>query len=341
MTRPIYLDRNENTYGPAPACYDVLRRIDRSRLSTYDRSFVSGSKGMLTARLARDFHLPESRIILGYGAEQILKQIIQCYLDESGTLMVPAFSWWYYKRIASEVGARTVEYPMAKNSDRFAYDLPGMRSVFARERPGIVFISSPNNPTGNTITRDDLAEVLRDLKDALVVIDEAYTFHDETAYVTDLVNAHPRLLILRTFSKYYALAGMRIGFAVIGEGFQKLAEFTNRYLGYHRLSEEIALAALDSPAYYREIAMKMEADRERYYAVLGALPGYTVFRSEANFILVEIPPSHRERLERGLLNRELHLKFLDEPLLSSHVRITLGTPEENSAVIETITALAR
>jgi histidinol-phosphate aminotransferase len=295
---------------------------------------------MLTARLARDFRLPEGRIILGYGAEQILKQIVQCYLGAAGTLMVPAYSWWYYKRIASEVGARTIEYPMAKKADRFAYDLPGMRSVFARERPGIVFISSPNNPTGNTIARDDLAKILADLKDALVVIDEAYTFHDETAYVTELVNAHPRLLILRTFSKYYALAGMRIGFAVVGEEFQKLAEFTNRYLGYHRVSEEIALAALDSPDYYRDIAAKMDADRERYYAVLGALPGYTVFRSEANFVLVEIPLSHRERLEKGLLERGLHLKFMDEPLLNSHVRITLGTTEENSAVMETMTALA-
>lgn len=341
MTPPIFLDRNENNYGPAPACFEVLRRADRTLLSWYDRSFVSGSKGILTARLAREFRLPEDRIILGYGAEQILKQMIQCYLDRSGTLMVPAYSWWYYKRIASEAGARTVEYPMTKLKDRFGYDIPGMRLVYGRERPGIVFISSPNNPTGNTIARADLASILAELGPSLVVIDEAYVLHDETAYVTDLVNAHPNVLVLRTFSKYYALAGIRVGYALIGEGLTRLADFTNRYLGYHRLSEEIALAALDSPAYYRDIAKKMEEDKQRYYAALGALPGYTVFRSDANFILVEIPPAHTEGMKQALERRGLHVKFMNETPFNSHIRITLGTQEENRSVIEAITAHAR
>jgi histidinol-phosphate aminotransferase len=338
VPREIYLDRNENNYGPAPACYEVLRRADSTLLSRYDRSFVSGSRGVLSARLAREFNVPEERIIVGYGAEQILKQAVQCSLPASGTLMVPAASWWYYKKIASEVGGRTVEYPMTQTGDRFVYDLEGMLRVYAHERPDVVFISSPNNPTGNSISDSDRARVLAEFRDSLVIIDEAYTLHDDTSYVTRLVDAHPRLAVLRTFSKYYALAGMRIGFAVIGKGLQDLAQFAGRYLGYHRLSEEVALAALDSPAYYREIARRMEEDKERYYAALGAIPGYTPFRSDANFLLVEIPAAGREDLEGALLKRGVHVKFMNEHRFTSHIRITLGTQEENQAVIDAITS---
>jgi histidinol-phosphate aminotransferase len=337
-SRIIYLDRNENNYGPAPACFDVLKKADLSKLSWYDRSFTSGIKGILSARIAHDFGLPEERVLLGYGAEQILKQTIQCYLRTNAKLMVPAYSWWYYKLIASEVGGLSVEYPLTVGEDHFSYDLPGMRNLYAREQPSVVFISSPNNPTGNTLPLPDLKQVLSDFRGSLVVLDEAYKYNGETDYVKELVDANPDLLVVRTFSKYYALAGVRIGFALMGSNLAALSKFTNRYLGFHRLSEEVALAALDSPEYYRDIARKMLEDKRLYYAELGKIPGFRVFKSDANFILVEIPPEHKGPLQKFLTDRGLIVKFMNEPLLNSHVRITLGTQEQNRMLIEAIKA---
>jgi histidinol-phosphate aminotransferase len=336
--RTIYLDRNENNYGPAPACFDVLRNTDLAKLSWYSRSFTTGVQSVLSSRIAHDFGLTEDRILLGYGAENILKQTIQCYLGKNETLMVPAYSWWYYKVIASEVGGLSVEYPMIMGKDQFFYDLAGMREVFSRVHPKVVFISSPNNPTGNTLPLPDLKAVLGDFRDAVIVLDEAYTYHGKTEYVKDLVEANPRLLVVRTFSKYYALAGVRIGFAVLGRNLPELSKFANRYLGFHRLSEEIALAALDSPDYYRVIAQKMAEDKERFYDELVRLPGFRVFKSDTNFILAEIPPDHKERLRSFLIGRGLVIKFMNEPLLNSHVRITLGTQEENRLLIDAFKA---
>jgi histidinol-phosphate aminotransferase len=332
----IYLDRNENNYGPAPACYDVLKKADLSRLSWYDRSYTKGILGPLSDRLAHDFGVAEDRVLLGYGAEHILKQTIQCYLAKGKKLMVPAYSWWYYKKIASEVDGLSVEFPMTVGEDRFLYDIAGMREVYARERPAVVFISSPNNPTGNSLDAASLEAILRDFRDSVVVLDEAYVFGTKTAYVKDLIDANPNLLVVRTMSKYYALAGVRIGFALMGKGLAALAKFSNRYLGYNRLSEEVAIAALDSPGYYREIAGKMDEDKERYYAVLGGLPGFRVFRSDANFILAAISPAHRSPLKAYLEERGLIIKFMDEPLLNSHVRITIGTQDENRTLIDAI-----
>jgi len=337
----IYLDRNENNYGPAPACFGILARADSSLLGLYDRSFIRGIRGVLSERLARDFGVGEDRVLLGYGAEHILKQAVQCYIGPGKKLMVPAFSWWYYRKIASEAGGLSVEYPMTAGEDRFLYDIAGMRDVYRRERPAAVFISSPNNPTGNSLDRAGLEAVLAECRGSVVVLDEAYVFGGETAYVKSLVDAHPNLLVVRTMSKYYALAGVRIGFALMGKELAALAAFGNRYLGFNRLSEELAIAALDSPEYYREIARKMNDDKERYYAALGRLPGFRVFRSDANFILAAISPVDAQGLKSHLEERDLIIKFMDDPLLRSHVRITIGTQEENRLLIEAITSYYR
>ncbi|HSQ75060.1 MAG TPA: histidinol-phosphate transaminase [Bacteroidota bacterium] len=332
--KTIYLDRNENNYGPAPACFEALRKADLTTLSWYDRAFVKGIKGVLSSRLAEDFQVPEDRILLGYGAETILKQIVQCYLGKGQKLMVPAYSWWYYKLIASEVGSLSVEYPMVVGDEQFQYDLNAMRELYARERPDMVFISSPNNPTGNSLPIDDLKDILAVYRNSIVVLDEAYKYNGHTDYVKDLVYTNPNLLVVRTFSKYYALAGMRIGFAIMGTNLTALAKFANRYLGFNRLAEDVAIAALDSRKYYVEIARKMQEDKDLYYAEMNKFPGVRVFRSDANFILAEIPRAHMEPLQKYLKERGLIIKFMNEALLNSHVRITLGTQEENRKLID-------
>lgn len=334
----IYLDRNENNYGPAPACFEALRKADLTTVSWYDRSYVKGIKGVLSSRLARDFGVPEDRILLGYGAETILKQTVQCYLGKGLKLMVPAYSWWYYKLIASEVGGISIEYPLVMGDDQFHYDLKGMRELYVRESPAMVFISSPNNPTGNSLPIPDLKEILAEFRNSIVVLDEAYKYGNDTEYVQDLVEANPNLLVVRTFSKYYALAGMRIGFAIMGANLTAMSKFANRYLGFNRLAEDVATAALDSPEYYAGVAQKMRADMEQYYTALAKLPGVRVFRSDANFILAEIPKKHVEPMQKYMKDRGLIIKFMNEPLLNSHVRITIGTQEENRMVIDAMTA---
>jgi histidinol-phosphate aminotransferase len=330
---PVYLDRNENNYGPAPACMEALKRAEPSTLSFYTKAHTRGVKSTLSERLAREVGVAEERILLGYGAEDLLKQTVQCYLHPGSKLMIPAYSWWYYKEIASEVGGENVEYPLVKGKESFAYDVQGMLAAYRKEKPGVVFVSSPNNPTGNSMSAKEMTAVLDALRDVPVVMDQAYWYNAAALSVKEIVDQYPNTLIVRTFSKYYALAGVRIGFAVAGEGLGKMVKMSHRYLGYNRVSEDVALAALDSADYYRGIAEKMAGDKELYYLRVGTLPGVTVFRSDANFLLVEIPAAVRDRLKDFLTSRGLILKFMNEPLLKSHIRITLGTQEQNERVI--------
>jgi histidinol-phosphate aminotransferase len=334
----IFLDRNENLYGPAPACYEALQKSNGDTLNIYSRDFSRGIKSALSERLALDFGTEEKKILLGYGSEDILKQVVQCYITKGEKILIPSYSWWYYKKIADDVEGISIQYPIVEGMDSFSYDVEGLIKIYNEQKPKLVLISSPNNPTGNRLEIEQLNFVLENMKDTIVVLDEAYLLFD-VAFRTDpvgLVNRYPNLIILRTFSKYYALAGIRTGFAFLGDNHDKISILGARYLGFNRLSEKIAIAALDSPDYYNSIGLKMAADMEMLYNELNQWPGFTAYRSYANFILVKIPVEIKDTLKEYLTERKMIVKFMNEEGLDRHIRITLGTHLQNCLLLEMI-----
>jgi histidinol-phosphate aminotransferase len=331
----ITLDRNENHYGPAPACYEVLRSADLEHLSLYSRSYLKGSKGELAERLSRLSGVPEERVLLSYGSEDMLKQVVHCYLSPGALLLFPAQSWWYYTKLAAESGGTHVAFTLREQRDRFAYDTDEIVALYRKHHPQVILIASPNNPTGNSIDRADLERILTECPASVLVWDGAYGgFSDQPEQdVAGLLASHARLVILRTFSKYYALAGLRIGYALVGTGMDRVIRYSARYLGYNQLSERIALAALDAEEYYRDVARRIRGDLVAYRDLFAPVPGYIAFRSDANFVLVRYPAGARKLLSDGLADKGVAVKFLDDPGLSDCMRITIGTREQNGAVM--------
>jgi histidinol-phosphate aminotransferase len=334
----IYLDRNESQYGPALACFEVLKVDNFKNLSEYSRDFSRGVKSALSERLANDFGVPEKNILLGYGGEDILKQAVHCYINKGDKIMIPSYSWWYYKKIADEKEGVKIEYPIVEGEDSFYYDIDGMLKIYEKEKPKLVLISSPNNPTGNRLEIDDLKMVLRKIKDAVVIIDEAYTlfYNKDNSHLKDMINEFPNVLIIRTFSKYYGLAGIRIGFVLMGDNHAEFSLFSARYLGYNRLSEQIAIAALDSSDYYDEMRDKMVADTEAYIKDFNQMEGFKAYKTYANFILVKIPVAIKDDLKKYLTERNMIVKFMAEDGLFNHLRITIGTQEQNRLLLNMI-----
>lgn len=338
---PILFDRNENRFGPAPGCLQVLRDADPELLFNYTRAFQQGSYSDLSARLAQLHGVSERRIILGYGCEDILKEAVHHFLKPGRAILIPSASWWYYNAIAAEVGGATVHYPLVEREDHYEFDIETLIALKEAHDPGLVFIASPNNPTGNVIGREDLRRVLEAYVDTPVVLDQAYfglgvDERDEAASLTD---EFPNLLVLRTFSKLYALAGVRIGYAVTGPALDSFTRFCSRNLGYNRISERVALAALDDKAYYRDIARRMEADRQAFYTLFRSYPGCQVFESAANFVLVKFPAGVVPVLKEGLDRQGLVVKFFTEPAFIGYARISLGTDQENARLRKAISQL--
>ncbi len=330
---PILFDRNENRFGPAPGCLEVLRKADPELLFNYTRAFQHGSYSDLSRRLAELHDVDEGRLILGYGCEDVLKEAVHHFLRAGQTILIPSASWWYYTAIADEVGGRTVQYPLVEHEDRFTFDVDRLIALRDECDPRLVLIASPNNPTGNVLSRGDLLRVLTAYADRTVVLDQAYhglgtvPEDDEIARLTD---AFPNLLVLRTFSKLYALAGVRVGYGITGRHLEGFRRFSLRNLGYNRLSERIAMAALDDPAYYRDLARRMEADRQAFYRLFRSYDGCRVFESAANFVLVKFPPGVAPVLKDALDRRGLIIKFFTEPAFVGYARISLGTDLENA-----------
>ncbi|MEK7249842.1 MAG: histidinol-phosphate transaminase [Bacteroidota bacterium] len=289
----------------------------------------------MSQRLADEIGIPEARVLLSYGSEDMLKQVVHCYLHQGERLLLPQQSWWYYKKIAKEVHGDHVEYPLYERGSRFEFDVDEIIKLYNIHTPHLILIASPNNPTGSTMKRDELTRLIDYCSSSFIVLDQAYFGFEDSSndQLKDLLNTHSRLVVLRTFSKYYALAGLRIGYTCVGTELAHLIEFSARYLGYNQLTEKIALAALSDKAYYERITHYMSEDKALYIQELNRLDGFKAFESDANFMLVRFPVEHKKELQDGLKQRGVIVKFLDDPGVTDCIRITIGTRDQNMRVI--------
>lgn len=344
--KQVFLDRNEFNYPPSEEVVQALKNFDVNKLCFYTRIYDEGKKSIFSVFLSELYGIDESQVLLGYGGEDILKQSVHYFLtqeDGNKTMLIPKFSWWYYKSIADEVDGRTLQYPLYEEGTTFKYDLGAMKRMVEEEKPKILLLASPNNPTGNGLTPDDLAELLAFVpKETVVLIDEAYASFvtEDNSYVGALVNKYDNLIISRTLSKFYGLPGLRMGFGFISKGLEKFIRYSNKYLGYNRLSEDIAIAALKSEAHYRDVARMMNESRKMYEEEIGVLPGFKVYDSVANFILIKYPIELKPLLHKAFADVNYKIKFMDEPDINTHLRITLGRPEQNRLVADIIKQIA-
>jgi histidinol-phosphate aminotransferase len=203
----------------------------------------------------------------------------------------------------------------------------------------MLLLASPNNPTGNGLMPDEIGRIMENIpSDTMVLIDEAYAsfISTDTDYIAPLVNKYNNLIVSRTLSKFYGLPGLRVGFGFIGKGHDQFISYVNKYLGYNRFSEAVALAALDSDEHYRKVADDMEWGRQLYKHELDSLPGFKVYKSVANFILIKYPVEIKEELKKALDIQDYKIKFMADKGLESCLRITLGRKEQTQVVCDTI-----
>ena len=336
-----YLDRNEFNFEPSPKVVEAIKNFDPKELCFYTRIYDQGKKSVVSVRLSEIYNVPEQQVLLAYGGEDILKNAIHYYLTKGNNkkILIPEFSWWYYNRVASECDGEFEMYPLYEQDDTFAYDVDEIIAYTNRTHPRMLLLASPNNPTGNSLTSEEIGRIMENIPDdTIVLVDEAYAsfITSDVDYIAPLVNKYNNLIISRTLSKFYGLPGLRCGFGFIGKGHDQFLSWVNKYLGYNRFSEAVALAALDSDEHYRRAADDMEWGRQLYKKQLGHLPGFKVYKSVANFILIKYPVEKKEALQKALADQDYKIKFMTDKGLESCVRITLGRREQTQTVCDTI-----
>ena len=157
-----YLDRNEFNFDPSQKVIDAVKSFDPKDLCFYTRIYDQGKKSVISVRVSEIYGVPEEQVLLTYGGEDMLKNAIHYFLmnTPNKTILIPEFSWWYYNRVASECGGSFVMYPLHEQDDTFAYDVAEVIEYTNRIHPRMLLLASPNNPTGNSLTSEEIGRIM-------------------------------------------------------------------------------------------------------------------------------------------------------------------------------------
>ena len=331
----VQLNKNENLYGPSPKCYEEIKNITVDDFIYYSRDSI----GLIEKRISDAYQFPTEGVILGYGAEDIIKSLFTHYVFPGDKALIPGKSWWYYKSLVEQRQAEPVIYPLDVCGTQFVTNIDAILSLREEHKPKFILICSPNNPTGNSVDIIRLEEVLKASPDRIVCLDETYWGYsqvDSSPVIMEYLEKYSNFVVIRSFSKYFALAGVRVGFAFCGSGVKKNMMYHSNILGFNRISEKLVLAALDSGDYYKDINQKIVNDRDKLFHELNQIPGLTAYQSDANFLLVEFPKELIEPTDQLLKERGIQIKFFSEEDFTNYARISIGTDTHNDIVLQTI-----
>lgn len=324
-TAPIKLNQNENPYDyPEELKARVLERMAALQWSRYPELTPLS----LHRKLARFAGWQPDGLLTGNGSNELLQAAFAAVLEpgKKVLLAVPTFS--LYRLIAQVLGASVIEVPLAKD---FSYDLDAIAAAIDAERPELIVLCSPNNPTGSILSPAEVEEVCRRAS-GLVIVDEAYVeFAGSSACL--VLARQPNLIIARTFSKAFGMAGLRLGYLLARP--EIIVEITKAKVPFsvNIFSQVAAETALDESDLMRERIEAIIAARDELYRGLSQIAGVRAYPSGANFILFETARPAGQLfealLERGILVRELS----GYPMLGRALRVSVGRPEENRAFL--------
>lgn len=324
----VKLDAMENPYRlPEALRADIGRLAAEAEINRYPDPEAK----RLKARLRETMGIaPEFDILLGNGSDEIIQILAMAVARPGAVFMGVEPSFVMYRMIAAYTGMTYVGVPLRPD---FTLDEEALLAAIEHHRPALLFIAYPNNPTGNLFDEAALARILA-AAPGLTVIDEAYHVFAGKSFLGRLAD-HPNLLVMRTLSKL-GLAGLRLGFLVGRPAW--LGELSKLRLPYNVnvLTQVVAERVLASLTVLEAQAGCIRAERGRLMAELAGLDGVTPYPSDANFILFRVPDA--ERTFEDLLRRGILIKNLSRahPLLSNCLRVTVGTPEENSRFLESL-----
>ena len=321
----IRLDAMENPQLPPPAWLEALVGVEINR---YPDAAAVDLKSALCGYMGLPSGTP---LLLGNGSDELL-QLLMLALPAGATLVGVRPTFALYGILARALRLKFVTVPL---DDDFGIDLPAMTGVLERERPALVLLARPNNPTGNSFAAEDI-ECLLERAPGLVAIDEAYAPYAGESLIAAL-ERHPRLLLLGTLSKL-GLAGLRVGW-LLGRN-QWLDQIDKLRLPYNlnALSQALACRALEQSAHLDGAVAAVVRRRSRLFAQLQQLP-LRVFPSRANFILVRPQRARADELYKGLLQAGIRVRLIDGPELANCLRITVGTDEECGLLLENLQRL--
>lgn len=322
----IRLNGNENPFGPSPEVVKALGSFQ------HFNHYPDPDQRQLRDTLSGYLDVPADRIVAGNGSDELIDMILRMFLGPGENIVIPTPTFGMYAFSAEVCGGKVKPVP---RNEIFDIDIDATVAAFDEDTKAI-FLASPNNPTGNTASEAAIRALLATGK--IVVVDETYyEFCGRT--VLPLVDEYSNLIVLRTFSKWAGLAGLRIGLGVMDQDVARTMMSMKSPYNVNLAAEVALIASLDDRPTLLNRVQAIVQERDRMIELLQGIPGIHVWPSQANFILCRLPEGRGQEIFEGLCRRGIFLRYFNTPQLRDYVRASVGLPEETDQVVAALKEL--
>lgn len=322
---------NENLYGPSPKCLDVLKDIECDDLCKY----TYGRNEMIEKKIADFCGLDKDYVLVNNGSSEVLKLIMEILIESGDKVLLPDPGWSYYNGIIMLDDGRVEKYSLKEGRNTYFYDTNEIVNRIKKCDPKLVVITSPNMPTGNRIEETQLETIISALDRGFLVLDEAYFgFSKENLYINDLLKKFSNLIVVRTFSKCYGLAALRVGYMLCSPLLKNFFEKKSPLFGISYPAQVMTAVALDDTDYYKDLISKISCIREEFIQKTNKLKNFHCFQSDANFILVRIYGYSPAKVVQYLKDNGYLIRDCRGYELHHHVRISIGREHHMKQIYE-------
>lgn len=319
----IKLDTNENPYGTTLRVQEALASFDR-----YHR-YPDPDQRTARDRIAQYAGAPAERIIVGNGADELIDLILMTTIDPGDEVIIPIPTFGVYAQrpaLFNGFSRRVNRKP------DFELDVDAIEAAI-NDRTKVIFLASPNNPTGNLVTQQQLVRLLR--TGVLVVVDEAY-YEFSTKTLLPFTTEFDNMVVLRTFSKWAGLAGMRLGYGIFPPSLATELWKVKQPFNVSAAGLKAIEAVLDDAAFLEDSVRRIRVERGRLYRLLRKLNFLEPFPSLGNYILCRVTRGDAHDIQRRLARRGILIRHYGSPDLRPYLRITVGRPEETDILISAL-----
>lgn len=333
----IKLSSNENPLGPSPKVLkEIVESIEERELNLSVYPWERNEEE-LRDEISSYIGAGIGKIVMGAGIDGVLDTLVKIFIENGDEAIIPVPTFSLYESLVRIAGG-IPGYIKRRREENFSIPIEELISA-CNEKTKMIFISSPNNPTGNCIPEAEVREIVESVPKAMVVIDEAYVEFAGSS-LENLVNEYANVLVMRTFSKAFALAGLRIGYAVIPEWLASTYKKVSMPFSINSVAIKAAIAALRDKEHLRKSVELVK--HERGFLIETLQRFFTVYPSEANFVLVAVSPRKSYAVCDALMKNGIMVRDCASfrGAGDSFIRITVGTREQNELVVEVLRAIA-
>jgi histidinol-phosphate aminotransferase len=327
----IKLDANENPYGPLPIVREALGKLD------FPHIYPDPESRVLRKSLALFTGVDEEYLLAGSGADELIDLLMRVFLEPNDNILSCPPTFGMYSFDAELNAARCIEVPRHAG---FSLDMEAIHRAVEKYHPKLFFITSPNNPDGSLVSPDVMDELLS--LPTLVVLDEAYIeFAGERlgAHLSRIreVPARENLVVLRTFSKWAGLAGLRIGYGAFPKWLMPMLWKSKQPYNVNVAANVAAQVSLDHVDELAEIVGRLKNERERLFQTLQKIPYLEPYPTHSNFILCRVVGQDAAELKSRLAQEHgIFIRYFNKPGLRDHIRVSVGRPQDTDELVKAL-----